>query len=119
MVFSEPYKTEQPEQPLRWASVATGRVQLQGGWFVVTGGFLGVVGGNPFLVFAGADLGAPGGVVQIPLDGLGEAGFPGFGGAPLEVALDFGAVYGVAAVVGGGGFCAVSFNQLPGPRTKG
>lgn len=59
------------------------------------------MGGDPLLVVAGADLLAPGGAGEIPIDGVGEAGFPGFGGGPAEVALNFGAVDGIAAVVAG------------------
>ena len=59
------------------------------------------MGGDPLLVVAGADLGAPFEVGEVPRDGALEAGGPGFGGLPAEIALDLGAVDGVAAVVAG------------------
>jgi len=46
------------------------------------------VGGDPLLVVAGADLGAPFEVGEVPGDGELEAGGPGFGGPPAKVAGD-------------------------------
>ena len=47
------------------------------------------------------DVVSPGPVFQIPVDGLGEAGFEGFEWCPAELGLEFGAVDRIAAVVAG------------------
>ena len=46
-------------------------------------------------------MGYPLGVVQIPADGAAEAFFKGYRLVPVEFLLQFGAVYGIAAVVAG------------------
>jgi hypothetical protein len=61
----------------------------------------GVVLIDPVLVGAAGDGFDPGGVVEVPLDGLAEAGLEGFGGVPAEFGFDLAGVDGVAAVVAG------------------
>ena len=65
-------------------------------------------------VARGRDLVAPGAILQVPSDGLGEARFERLQGLPAELALQLGAVDRVAAVVAGpvghvGDLCGVAF----------
>ena len=56
---------------------------------------------DPLAVGAGSHAFDPGGVVQVPADGLAQAGFELFGRLPAQFARDLGGVDGVAAVVAG------------------
>ena len=60
---------------------------------------------DPLLVGAGGYVFYPGGIIEVPLDGLAEAGLKGFLGSPAQLMLQLAGVDGVAAVMAGTVLC--------------
>ena len=54
---------------------------------------------NPLLVIAASDIFHPILIVEIPLNGLADAGFEGLGGFPTKLSVNLGGIDGVAAGV--------------------